>query len=99
MTDINDTAPRDKNTPILELSGISKQFGGVPALDSVGLRLFSGEVHALMGQNGAGKSTLIKTVGGRKYFRWPLSTPRRVCGLVDRLGSHASRRNCVVGEA
>lgn len=50
--------------PVLCLSGVSKQFFGVPALKDVGLRLFPGEVHALMGQNGAGKSTLIKVLTG-----------------------------------
>ncbi|KQU77829.1 MULTISPECIES: sugar ABC transporter ATP-binding protein [unclassified Rhizobacter] len=50
--------------PVLELRGVSKQFLGVRALSDVGLRLFPGEVHALMGQNGAGKSTLIKVLTG-----------------------------------
>ena len=39
-------------------------FGGVPALSGVDLRLFPGEVHALMGENGAGKSTMIKALTG-----------------------------------
>ena len=50
--------------PVLELSGIHKGFPGVKALSDVSLRLFPGEVHALMGQNGAGKSTLIKVLTG-----------------------------------
>jgi len=50
--------------PLLELSGIDKQFAGVSALRDVQLRLFPGEIHALMGQNGAGKSTLIKVLTG-----------------------------------
>ncbi|MEO8151480.1 MAG: sugar ABC transporter ATP-binding protein [Rhizobacter sp.] len=50
--------------PTLRLSAVSKQFAGVAALSNVGLRLFPGEVHALMGQNGAGKSTLIKVLTG-----------------------------------
>jgi simple sugar transport system ATP-binding protein len=49
---------------LLELSGIDKQFFGVPVLKQAGLSLRAGEVHALMGQNGAGKSTLIKVLTG-----------------------------------
>jgi simple sugar transport system ATP-binding protein len=50
--------------PVLELSGIHKEFPGVKALNEAGLRLYPGEVHTLMGQNGAGKSTLIKVLTG-----------------------------------
>ncbi len=50
--------------PILHMQGIVKEFPGVTALDGVDLRLFPGEVHALMGENGAGKSTLIKVLTG-----------------------------------
>jgi len=50
--------------PVLELSGIHKQFAGIPVLRDVKLCLYPGEIHALMGQNGAGKSTLIKVLTG-----------------------------------
>ena len=46
------------------MKGISIEFPGVKALDNVDLRLFPGEVHALMGENGAGKSTMIKALTG-----------------------------------
>ena len=49
---------------LLELEGIQKNFGGVPALKNGDLRVEPGEVHALVGENGAGKSTLMKIVAG-----------------------------------
>lgn len=55
---------RPATAPVVEMSGVSIAFGGVPALDDVALRLYPGEVHALMGENGAGKSTLIKALTG-----------------------------------
>ena len=50
--------------PVLELTGVNKDFSGIPVLSDVQLRLYPGEIHALMGQNGAGKSTLIKVLTG-----------------------------------
>lgn len=48
----------------LEMRGISKQFGGIKALQNVNLKVKAGEIHALVGENGAGKSTLIKILSG-----------------------------------
>jgi ribose transport system ATP-binding protein len=50
--------------PVLEVRKISKSFPGVRALHNVDLRIWPGEVHALMGENGAGKSTLMKILSG-----------------------------------
>ncbi|MCL4217681.1 MAG: ATP-binding cassette domain-containing protein [Candidatus Hydrogenedentes bacterium] len=50
--------------PILSLNGISKAFGGVPAVRSVSVELRPGEVHGLVGENGAGKSTIINIASG-----------------------------------
>jgi ribose transport system ATP-binding protein len=49
---------------ILQISSLSKTYGGVRALSDVELTIRAGEVHALMGHNGSGKSTLIKCLSG-----------------------------------
>ncbi len=49
---------------LLQLSGISKSFPGVKALDNLSFALHRSEVHSLCGENGAGKSTLIKILAG-----------------------------------
>ena len=52
------------NEPVLSLSGVTKTFPGVLALEDVHLDLYRGEVHAVCGENGAGKSTLMKIISG-----------------------------------
>ncbi|MEF1289970.1 ABC transporter ATP-binding protein [Vibrio sp. M260118] len=53
-----------KHKPLLELWNVSKIFPGVIANDNVNLKLFKGEILALLGENGAGKSTLVKMIYG-----------------------------------
>lgn len=48
----------------VRMTGISKSFGGIRALDNVDFEVLAGEVHALLGGNGAGKSTILKVLNG-----------------------------------
>ncbi|TFW29302.1 sugar ABC transporter ATP-binding protein [Duganella callida] len=57
-------ALRRDAAPVLKLSGVSKRFAGIVALNKVSLSVRAGEVMALVGENGAGKSTLVKTLTG-----------------------------------
>src|SRR5215469_5583335 len=50
--------------PLLEMTGVTKSFGGNCVLSEVSLALWPHEVHALVGENGAGKSTLMKILNG-----------------------------------
>ena len=50
--------------PLFSMSGVSKRYGGVRALEQADLAVTPGRIHAILGENGAGKSTLIKVMAG-----------------------------------
>lgn len=75
--------------PVLEMTGIQKRFGAVKVLDGVKLRVYGGEVHALMGENGAGKSTLMKILAG---VYQPDGGDIRVAGESVRISDPATAR-------
>jgi ribose transport system ATP-binding protein len=49
---------------LLEMTDVSKSFGGVEALRGVDFALLAGQIHGLAGENGAGKSTMMKIIAG-----------------------------------
>ncbi len=54
-----------ESSVLLQVSGVSKAFGGVHALSGMSLSAHRGEILALMGENGSGKSTLVNILSGR----------------------------------
>ena len=57
-------AANEKGHRLLEVSGLTMDFGGLRAVDDVGLDIFEGEIVALIGPNGAGKTTFFNCVTG-----------------------------------
>ena len=51
--------------PLLEVTDVSKSFGGVRAVSGVSFTVSQGDVLGIMGPNGSGKSTLLKTLASR----------------------------------
>ena len=79
------------NEPILKLDGISKNFGGVQAVDCVSFEVYAGDFLGIIGPNGAGKTTLLNLItgflkpnAGTVYYRGKNITgwqPHKICGL------------------
>ncbi|MBV8166614.1 MAG: ATP-binding cassette domain-containing protein, partial [Alphaproteobacteria bacterium] len=51
-------------TPALEITGLKKRFGGLPAVQDAAMRVMPGERRLIIGPNGAGKTTLFNLVTG-----------------------------------
>jgi len=52
------------DTPLLQLVGVTKRFGGLAAVNDLSFSLQKGEILGVIGPNGAGKSTMVNIIGG-----------------------------------
>src|ERR1700747_1451796 len=64
MSSDTSTSASPAREPVLRITGGSKIYGGVHAIEGVEFDLYPGEVHALVGEHGRGKSTLCKAIAG-----------------------------------
>lgn len=76
---------------MLELSSVTKYFGGLAAVDSLNLKINRGEIVGLIGPNGAGKTTLfnlitgvLRLTKGRIVFEGQDTTNKKPCSIAER---------------
>ncbi|MEZ5091821.1 ABC transporter ATP-binding protein [Nocardioides sp.] len=63
-TDLGNAKDTGATTPAVELSGVSKRFGDVVAVDGVDLTIADGEFFSMLGPSGSGKTTVLRMVAG-----------------------------------
>jgi D-xylose transport system ATP-binding protein len=80
----------NNSTPLVDIRGVHKAFGGVQAVENVSVNVYPGEVMALLGHNGAGKSTLMKMLAGA----YPIDSGEiRINGTAARITNPADSQN------
>ena len=83
-----------KKVPCLEVTGVTKRFGGLLANDNIDFAVEEGEIVSIIGPNGAGKSTLFNCVTG---FYHPNSG--RISFMGEEITSYRAHRICKMGVA
>jgi ribose transport system ATP-binding protein len=78
----------ESSSPVLQITSLTKWFGGQRALNQVDLLVNAGELHALVGHNGSGKSTLVKILSG--YHKPESGGVVRIDGQDLKFGSSES---------
>lgn len=79
---------------MLEVNGLSKQFGGLKALSDVSFSIRKGEIMSLIGPNGAGKTTCLNVVTG--FFKPSSGTVRYCDDDITGLAPHAAAQRGLV---
>ncbi len=75
---LEDYAPHPRGMNIVEVSDLTKRYGGHAAVDGVSFSIEEGEIFGILGPNGAGKTTTVESIAG---LREPDSGTIRVLGL------------------
>jgi ABC-type branched-subunit amino acid transport system ATPase component/branched-subunit amino acid ABC-type transport system permease component len=94
---LNATSKRlsaENNSPALQVTDLSVNFGGVVALEQISLEIVPGQVHGLIGPNGAGKTTLVDTISG--FVANAAGTVAVGTQLIDRTPPHRRARKGVI---
>lgn len=86
--------PTAKGTPLLDVQGVRKRFGGLVAVDNVSFQVKAGEVVGLIGPNGAGKSTTFNLVTGLLH-----ANEGTVSFMGQRIEAQTSREIAAMGVA
>ena len=78
----------ESGTPLLDVRDLVVHHGQLRALDGISLRVFPGEVYAIIGANGAGKSTLLRTIAGLHHpttgtVRFDLRNTSTICWNIS----------------
>lgn len=90
VSDASAGSPQPGQSTLLELVGVTKRFGGLPAVNDLSVSVREGETLGVIGPNGAGKSTVIGLIGGALS---PTSGVIRFDGQdISRLAPHSRAR-------
>lgn len=86
-----ETAARTQDAPLLAVDNLTKEFGGVHAIEGLSFTVSAGHIHSLIGPNGAGKTTLFNLItgvytptGGRILFDGLVTTGKTPAQLAAR---------------
>lgn len=81
---------------VIEVSGLSKHYGGMHAVDDVSFTLEENRIHGLLGRNGAGKTTLMSLLTGQDFAT---SGEIRVLGASPVENADVLSRTCFIKES